>query len=155
MRRVQHQPNVTVIPMVEDAGAGAGSGIRIGRPTDHMPPLSPDDIVYACGAPKMVDAVEAAASEAGATFYADPFLPQTEEEDDTIFSKAVDMLRTLVPQGNVSVPALPRPDGHQQKAADRFGLSRLAGGRSRSDPPAIRRGDAVRTPPAQRQRQAG
>jgi 3-phenylpropionate/trans-cinnamate dioxygenase ferredoxin reductase subunit len=31
--------------------------IQSGRPTDHLPKLSPDDVVYTAGAPAMTDAV--------------------------------------------------------------------------------------------------
>ena len=47
--------------------------VSAGGALDHLPPLSADDIVYACGAPRLVDAVAAAASAAGARFYADAF----------------------------------------------------------------------------------
>ena len=49
--------------------------LPVGSPVDHMPALSPDDIVYACGAPRMVEAVGAVARIAGACCYADPFVP--------------------------------------------------------------------------------
>lgn len=48
--------------------------VRPGRPTDYLPSLSPRDVVYACGAPSLVDAVKAMASRAGAVCYADPFM---------------------------------------------------------------------------------
>jgi len=42
-------------------------------PTDCIPSLSADDIVYAAGAPSLVNAVGGLAAAAGAMFYADPF----------------------------------------------------------------------------------
>jgi 3-phenylpropionate/trans-cinnamate dioxygenase ferredoxin reductase subunit len=46
-----------------------------GSPVDYMPALSAHDIVYACGAPRMVEAVGAVARAAGACCHADPFVP--------------------------------------------------------------------------------
>jgi CDP-4-dehydro-6-deoxyglucose reductase, E3 len=65
-------PNVTIIPTIEE-GPSPTPAVRIGRIEDHIPPLDPSDIVYACGSPRMVDAVAGFVDEAGATFYADPF----------------------------------------------------------------------------------
>jgi hypothetical protein len=49
--------------------------IRTGRAADHLPALDEHDIVYAAGASSLVDAVGAAAAEAGATFRGQPFWP--------------------------------------------------------------------------------
>jgi 3-phenylpropionate/trans-cinnamate dioxygenase ferredoxin reductase subunit len=49
--------------------------VRLGRPTAHLPPLTSSDTVFAAGAPAMVAAVELLAESAGATCYADAFLP--------------------------------------------------------------------------------
>ena len=45
----------------------------LGRPTDFLPRLHPNDVVYACGAPPMVGAIKAIAARAGVVCYADPF----------------------------------------------------------------------------------
>lgn len=47
--------------------------LPLGGPLDHMPPLRPDDIVYVCGAPKLVEGVAALARTAGAVCHADAF----------------------------------------------------------------------------------
>src|SRR5438477_241866 len=49
-------PNVTLIPMVSEPQQ-ISHAVRSGRPTDHLPKLSPDDVVYTAGAPAMTDAV--------------------------------------------------------------------------------------------------
>ena len=49
-------PNVTLIPMVSEPQQ-ISHAIRTGRPTDHLPKLNPDDVVYTAGAPAMTDAV--------------------------------------------------------------------------------------------------
>jgi naphthalene 1,2-dioxygenase ferredoxin reductase component len=58
-------------------GPTSASDVKAGRPTLHMPPLYPTDTVYVAGASAMVTAVEFLAETAGATCYADPFLPAT------------------------------------------------------------------------------
>jgi 3-phenylpropionate/trans-cinnamate dioxygenase ferredoxin reductase subunit len=72
-------PNVTVVPVTSTPHASRV--VRTGRPTAYMPPLDADDIVYACGAPAMVEAAKAAAAAAGAACYADPFVPNVDSRD--------------------------------------------------------------------------
>jgi hypothetical protein len=43
-------PNVTLIPMVSEPQK-ISHAVRSGRPTDHLPRLTPDDVVYTAGAP--------------------------------------------------------------------------------------------------------
>jgi len=57
------------------------NSVHPGRPTDYLPRLLPTDVLYACGAPGMVDAIKSIAGHVGAVCYADPFLPTT---DDTL-----------------------------------------------------------------------
>jgi hypothetical protein len=49
--------------------------VKPGRPTDYLPRLLPTDVLYACGAPGLVDSIKSIATLAGAACYADPFLP--------------------------------------------------------------------------------
>lgn len=57
------------------SGELAGPEVRSGRPTAHLPKLFATDSIFVAGAPGMVTAVELLAEVAGATCYADPFLP--------------------------------------------------------------------------------
>jgi NAD(P)H-flavin reductase/ferredoxin len=68
-------PNVTIIPTVSEQQSVVSPAIRSGRPTDHMPSLSPNDVVYTSGAPGMTDTVAKLARAAGARCYTDPFVP--------------------------------------------------------------------------------
>jgi 3-phenylpropionate/trans-cinnamate dioxygenase ferredoxin reductase subunit len=54
----------------------------LGRPTDYLPPLIPTDVLYACGAPGMVDSIQSIAGNIGAVCYADPFLPTTDDTNE-------------------------------------------------------------------------
>jgi NAD(P)H-flavin reductase/ferredoxin len=114
-RRLRNHRNIQLIPMVSEKPASVARIVRKGRPTDHMPRLYPDDIVYACGAPQMVDAVKDIVLEAGATFYADPFTPQHgSHDDDGIVSRAMAWLNALVPMSGRArgedIRMLPKPE---------------------------------------------
>ena len=126
-RRLKRYPNVQLIPTVSEKAANVARIVRKGRPTDYLPELTPDDIVYACGAPQMVDAVRDMALEAGSTFYADPFTPQHgSHDDDGIVARAIAWLSTIAPLpgwvGGEQVRMLPKPTApvpQQQRAAYR------------------------------------
>ena len=49
-------PNVTLIPVVSEP-QNISHAVRSGRPTDHLPQLTPDDVVYTAGAPAMTESV--------------------------------------------------------------------------------------------------
>jgi NAD(P)H-flavin reductase len=66
-------PNVIIIPTVSEPQS-VSPAIRIGRPTDHLPILSRNDVVYASGAPAITERVARIAKAAGAKCYTDPFL---------------------------------------------------------------------------------
>jgi NAD(P)H-flavin reductase len=66
-------PNVTIIPTVSEP-QNVSPAIRTGSPTDHLPNLSSDDIVYVSGAPGMTAQVARIARAAGARCFTDPFL---------------------------------------------------------------------------------
>jgi CDP-4-dehydro-6-deoxyglucose reductase len=72
LHRMARLANVRVIVTAETAQP-AHPAVRKGRPDDHLPELSEDDIVYAAGAPHMIESVSRAAEGARATFYSDPF----------------------------------------------------------------------------------
>jgi NAD(P)H-flavin reductase len=67
-------PNVTIIPVVSEP-QDVTSAIRIGRPLDYLPMLSPDDMVYTSGAPAMTNEIARIARNVGAVCYTDPFVP--------------------------------------------------------------------------------
>jgi 3-phenylpropionate/trans-cinnamate dioxygenase ferredoxin reductase subunit len=67
-------PNVTIIPVVSEP-QNVTTAIRIGRPLDYLPMLSPDDMVYTSGSPAMTNELARIAREAAAVCYTDPFVP--------------------------------------------------------------------------------
>jgi NAD(P)H-flavin reductase/ferredoxin len=66
-------PNVTIVPLVSEPQT-LSHAIRSGRPTDALPRLSSDDVVYTAGAPAMTDSVARIAKAAGARCFTDPFV---------------------------------------------------------------------------------
>ncbi len=67
-------PNVIIIPIVSEPQS-VSPAVRIGRLIDHLPVLSPSDVVYTSGAPAMTEQVARVAKLAGAKCYTDPFQP--------------------------------------------------------------------------------
>lgn len=77
LARLSRFPNVHVVPVCSDRRT-VPKQVKPGRPTEYLPPLLWNDLVYACGAPGMVESVEAIAARAGAVCYADPFMTTIE-----------------------------------------------------------------------------
>lgn len=73
-------PNVSIVPVVSEP-QNISPVIRTGRPTDFLPPLSADDVVYTSGAPMMTNEVARIARAAGATCYTDPFMPNAKSPE--------------------------------------------------------------------------
>jgi NAD(P)H-flavin reductase/ferredoxin len=79
LRTLARYPNVTIIPVVATP-QNLSAAIRIGSVADHMPELSPEDTVHACGPPRLVEAVSKVAAAAKAPCYSIPFTPQYAKE---------------------------------------------------------------------------
>jgi NAD(P)H-flavin reductase/ferredoxin len=73
-------PNVTIVPVVTEPQA-ISNAFRSGLPTEHLPNLSPNDIVYTAGAPGLTDHVARVAKAAGAQCYADPFVSNAKHSE--------------------------------------------------------------------------
>lgn len=82
-------PNVTIIPVVETPQKFT-TIIRTGSVADHIPELSAEDTVHACGPPRLVEVVSRMAAAAGAPCYCDPFVPQ--DAKGNALSRALDWL---------------------------------------------------------------
>jgi 3-phenylpropionate/trans-cinnamate dioxygenase ferredoxin reductase subunit len=65
-------PRVHVKAIIDEL-VGPDRMLLAGPAIVHLPDLTDQDIVYAAGAPKLVEAVGVRAREAGAEFFADPF----------------------------------------------------------------------------------
>ena len=109
--------NVVVVPACSTPQS-VSSAVKLGRPTDFLPRLVPTDVLYACGAPPMVDSIKAIAAQSGAACYADPFLPTTDDlvEENTL-TRAMGWLAATGRQ--VSQLARERPPPRQRTRARR------------------------------------
>lgn len=90
--RLARFPNVRVIPVCSTPQTMTAA-VKLGRPTDFIPRLHPSDVIYACGAPGVVDAVKDMAARVGAACYADPFLPTDNNDvEEGVLTRALGWL---------------------------------------------------------------
>lgn len=95
LARLATFPNVHVVPVCSTPQTLI-QAVQRGRPTDYLPPLLPSDVLYACGAPGMVDAIKEVAARIGAVCYADPFLPTTDDKvEETVLGRTTKWLSAL------------------------------------------------------------
>lgn len=107
-------PNVVIVPVCSTPQNYADI-VRPGRPTDYIPALLPTDVLYACGAPGMVDSVKAIAARVGAVCYADPFLATGDATTaDGVLARAMGRLAILTKRTGTA--ALSRSRKRQQPA---------------------------------------
>ena len=74
LRHAARHSNVKILPFVDDMPSHVPATYRGGL-RERLPTIEPDDIVFAAGAPAVVDEVRTHAGRAGAAFYSDPFHP--------------------------------------------------------------------------------
>ncbi|MCC7252600.1 2Fe-2S iron-sulfur cluster-binding protein [Hyphomicrobium sp.] len=106
-------PNVHVVPVCSTPQT-VTTAVRLGRPTEYLPRLLPTDVIYACGAPGMVESVKSIAAHAGANCYADPFLLTTDHTvEEGVLTRAMGWL--AVPSSRQpGQPALDRIRGRRE-----------------------------------------
>jgi 3-phenylpropionate/trans-cinnamate dioxygenase ferredoxin reductase subunit len=95
-------PNVLIVPVCSTLRS-ATTAVKPGRPTDYLPRLLPTDVLYACGAPGMVNSIKSMAALVGAVCHADPFLPTTDKVEQSVLIRAMDWL--AVPAARQMAPA--------------------------------------------------
>src|SRR5262245_31712346 len=113
-------PNTTIIPVIGDPRMTT-RGFQIGSPTDHLPAFFADDIVYAAGAPQMVDVVKQMAEASGATWYADPFVPNSDGQQGLLSRVVTRLLGDVQLASPSMVPSQSarEPDRHPDRRPDR------------------------------------
>jgi 3-phenylpropionate/trans-cinnamate dioxygenase ferredoxin reductase subunit len=106
-------PNVLVVPVCS-APQTLSIVVKPGRPADYLPHLLPSDVLYACGAPAMVDSIKSIAARIGAVCYADPFLPTSDDTvEKGVLTRAMSWLRVPTHR-HVSRLALGRPSNRRR-----------------------------------------
>ncbi len=117
--RLASFPNVLVVPVCSTPQTLT----NLGRPTDYLPPLLPSDVLYACGAPGMVDSIKSIAARSGAACYADPFLPTADDTvEDGVLSRAMGWLAALTKR-QVDQLALDRPRNRRERPMKAYGMA--------------------------------
>ncbi len=97
LERIVQFPNVEVIVTIGRRPSPSDI-VREGYPTDHLPPLSSDDIVYACGPAHMIETLSPMVAASKAQFYSDPFEPAAKSEELPLFESAKRLKRFLMPE---------------------------------------------------------
>ena len=117
--RLASFPNVLVVPVCSTPETLT----NLGRPTDYLPPLLPSDVLYACGAPGMVDSIKSIAARTGAVCYADPFLPTTDDTvEESVLSRATRWLAALT-RRQVDQLALDHPRNRRERPMQAYGMA--------------------------------
>ena len=107
--RLGRFPNVFVVPVCS-APQTVSTAVKPGRPTDYLPRLLPTDVLYACGAPGMVDSMKSIAARIGAACYADPFLPTTDDTvEENVLTRAMGWLAMPISRQMGQPRSLPQP----------------------------------------------
>ena len=124
LQRLAGFSNVHVVPVCSTPQASTDA-VNFGRPTDYLPPLLRSDVLYACGAPGMVDSIKSIAARSGAVCYADPFLPTTNYTvEEGVLSRATGWLA----RRQADQLVLDRPGNPQEQLTKAFEMLE-AGGR--------------------------
>ena len=115
-------PNVFVVPVCSTRQT-LSKAVRPGRPTDYLPRLLPTDVLYACGAPGMVDSIKSIAAHIGAVCYADPFLPTIDDTvEESVLTRAMGWL--AVPTSRLMGQlALDRPRNRRERPMQAYGMA--------------------------------
>lgn len=80
LRWLAAYPNVTVTCV--GSASAPGFTVHPGGPADHLPALTPQDVVHVAGPLSIVDAVVQEAERAGAVYYAEPFRFSPDHRED-------------------------------------------------------------------------
>ena len=120
--RLASFPNVHVVPVCSTPQKLANA-VNLGRPTDYLPPLLRSDVLYACGAPGMVDSIKSIAARNGAVCYADPFLPTTDDTvEESVLNRAMGWLTALT-RRQVDQFALDHPRNRREQSMQMSGMA--------------------------------
>ena len=103
LERIVEFANVKVISSPSGGDQAGIDLVREGYPTDHLPPLSADDIVYACGPAHMIETLSTMVAASKVQFYSDPFEPATKPEELPLLKSAKRVKRFLVPERGFQV----------------------------------------------------
>jgi 3-phenylpropionate/trans-cinnamate dioxygenase ferredoxin reductase subunit len=134
-------PNVHVVPVCSTRQT-VSKAVKPGRPTDYLPGLLPSDVIYACGAPGMVDSIKSIAAGVGAVCYADPFLPTNDDRiEESVLSRAMEWLPVITTRRQMSQFALDRPRSRREPPMPAYRMPEAQAHR-RAEAEVLRRAEA-------------
>jgi 3-phenylpropionate/trans-cinnamate dioxygenase ferredoxin reductase subunit len=114
-------PNVLVVPVCSTPQT-LTDAVKLGRPTDYLPHLLPTDVLYACGAPGMVNAIKSIAARVGAVCHADPFLPSAgDTAEEGLLTRAMGWL-AVPPSLQMGQLALNRRRSRRRQPMQTYGV---------------------------------
>lgn len=120
--RLAQFPNVLVVPVCSTPQS-LFPAVKPGRPTDYLPHLLPTDVLYACGAPEMVEQVKSIAARIGAACHADPFLPTTDDTvAESVLTRAKGWLAAPTSQHKIQL-ALDRSRNRREQPVLAYGMT--------------------------------
>jgi 3-phenylpropionate/trans-cinnamate dioxygenase ferredoxin reductase subunit len=123
LARLASFPNVLVVPVCSTPQT-LTTAVKLGRPTEFLPHLLPTDVLYACGAPGMVDSIKSIAAQIGAVCYADPFLPTTDDTvEESVLDRAMGWLAVPTTSRQVGQLALDRPRNRRERPMQAYGTA--------------------------------
>src|SRR5262249_20254450 len=114
----------------------------------YLPGLLPTDVLYACGAPGMVESIKSIAAHVGAVCYADPFLPTNKDPvQESVLARAIGWLPVITTRRQMDQLVLDRSRNlREPPMQDRA--------RNRREPPMQDRSRSRREPSMQAYRMA-
>ncbi len=135
-------PNVLVVPVCSTRQT-VSKAVKPGRPTDYLPGLLPTDVLYACGAPGLVDSIKSIAAQVGAVCYADPFLPTTTEDtvEESVLTRAMGWLPVITTRRQMGQLALDRSRNRREQPTPTYRMPEAEAHR-RAEAQARRRAEA-------------
>ncbi len=107
LERLIRFPQVNVIVTIGRRPSVSGL-VREGYPTDHLPDLSENDIVYACGPSHLINALSPIVTNSKAQFYCDPFEP-AQSDDEIPFMESIKRLKQILTEQPQFVVTVPNP----------------------------------------------
>jgi 3-phenylpropionate/trans-cinnamate dioxygenase ferredoxin reductase subunit len=123
--RLARFPNVQVVAVCSTPQT-ASKAVNLGRPTEYLPPLLPTDVLYACGAPGMVDSIKEIAARVGAVCYADPFIPTTDDAvEEGVLTRAMGWFSAT--GRRLGQLALDRPRSRRERPARAYTMPEARG----------------------------
>jgi 3-phenylpropionate/trans-cinnamate dioxygenase ferredoxin reductase subunit len=112
LARLTSFPNVLVMPVCSTPQTLTPK-VKVGRPTDYLPRLLPTDVLYACGAPAMVDSIKSLRHTARLLCGSVP-ARTTDDTEESVLTRAMGWLVACQPANGPARSIAPQPGGNSR-----------------------------------------